>query len=485
MKLKLHHWILIAFLVGLILGIVFEKDHSKLEIQHRKEDKLISQEVSFVKEAHIIVSQGNKIDTIRFSSVKDFLAFFEKSKKDVISVIIGNSIFVDIINITSKKSLIQYIAPLGNLFLRLLSFLALPLVLSSIITGVASLGNIKTLGRIGLRTLSLYLLTTVIAVSLGLLVASIVEPGKKISAETASKISNFEQTSFEEKVKEKRTLDVLDFLVNIVPNNPFKALSNGEMLQIIVFALFLGIGLTYLPPKDSEIVIRFFEGLTKALINLVKIVLYFAPIGVLALIANVVSDFGPSILSTLGFYFLTVLIGLFLHFSIVYSSILILIGKINPVNFIKQVKEALIVAFSTSSSAATLPVTYECVVENLKVPNKIASFTLPIGATINMDGTSLYQAVAAMFIAQFYGLDLALPQVLTILLTATLASVGTAPVPGVGLIMLVMVLQSVGIPEQGIVLIIGVDRILDMLRTVLNVSGDAVVTLAIWKMEKT
>jgi Na+/H+-dicarboxylate symporter len=216
---------------------------------------------------------------------------------------------------------------------------------------------------------------------------------------------------------------------------------------------------------------------------MVKVVLLFAPFGVFALIAVAVSDFGVPILSTLGYYMFCVILGLAIQFFVVYSVLIWLFARINPMIFYSGLREAFIVAFTTSSSAATLPVTFQCVEENLGVPNKIASFVLPLGATVNMNGTSLYQAVAAIFIAQFYGLDLSYSQLATILLTSMLAAVGTAPVPGVGIIMLIMVLQSVGIPAQGIGLILGVDRILDMLRTIPNIAGDAVVSLIVWKME--
>lgn len=334
------------------------------------------------------------------------------------------------------------------------------------------------MGKIGLRTIFFYVITTIIAISIGLIVANVISPGKKISDAKRLELFEANKEEIQTKIDQKVEFDFLNFLVEIVPSNPFRAISNGEILQIIFFALFLGIGLTLLPNEKSQFLQKFFDSISDVFVVLVKIVLFFAPVGVFSLIFSTIYDFGIDIILTLLWYVISVVTGYSLHFFVVYSFLLIVARK-SPKEFYNGMKDAFIVAFSSSSSAATLPVTIKCVEENLKVPKKIASFVLPLGATINMDGTSIFQGVASIFIAQVYGIELNFMQQLTIIITALMASIGTSPVPGVGLIMLVMVLQSVSIPIEGIALILGVDRILDMLRTILNVSGDAIVSLCV------
>ncbi|MCX7908943.1 MAG: dicarboxylate/amino acid:cation symporter [Ignavibacteria bacterium] len=484
MKIRIHHWILIAFFLGIITGIIFKTNENAIRITYLFKGK--EQEKSFpeFKLCRIIVKENNIFDTLSFRSKGSLLTFFKKNSSKIFSLEVGDQKLYDIKKIESIESPIKFLSPLGTLFLKLLSFLAIPLVIASMIVGVASIGNIRTLSRIGFRTILFYFITTALAVVIGLVVVNLIEPGKKITQEAKNQIELVDQSFVEEKLQTKGRFDFIDFLVNIVPSNPFKAISNGEMLQIIFFAIFFGIGLTLIEEKKREVVINFFDTVSQVFIRMVKVVLWVAPFGVFALISVAVSEFGVSILSTLGYYMFTVIIGLLILFVFVYSILILVLTRTNPLIFYKGMREAFLVAFTTSSSAATLPVTFQCVEENLKVPNKIASFVLPLGATVNMNGTSLYQCVAAVFIAQFYGLDLTFAQMSTILLTSMLSAVGTAPVPGVGIIMLIMVLQSVGIPAQGIGLILGVDRILDMLRTIPNVTGDAAVSYIVWKMEQ-
>jgi len=482
-KFKIHHWILIAFLLGIIVGIIFKKDENRLLITYGPENKQRSEIVNFTSFAQLVVENNKMHDTISFKDVKKFVKFFGKPNQKVLLAKVDGKIFEYVRELKFADSPLKFLSPFGTLFLKLLSFLAIPLVISSMIVGVASLGNIKTLGRIGSRTILFYIITTGFAVTIGILVAITIRPGEKISPEVKEQIEELSQEVVTEKLKTKGQIDIVDFIVNIVPSNPFKAISNGEMLPIIFFAIFVGIGLTMVESTKSQVVISFFDTISNVFIRMVKVVLLFAPVGVFALIAVAISDFGIPILSTLGYYMFSVILGLTIQFFVVYSILIWLFARTNPLVFYSGLREAFIVAFTTSSSAATLPVTFQCVQENLGIPNKIASFVLPLGATVNMNGTSLYQAVAAIFVAQFYGLDLTFSQMATILLTSMLAAVGTAPVPGVGIIMLIMVLQSVGIPPQGIGLILGVDRILDMLRTIPNIAGDAVVSLIVWKME--
>jgi len=285
--------------------------------------------------------------------------------------------------------------------------------------------------------------------------------------------------------EERRDLEFkfMQEIVKLIPKNPFAAIANAEMLQIVLFALMLGLVLSLIPKSKGEPVIKFFDGLSEAMIKLVDLIMLIAPIGVFALISATVGEFGFDILQTLFWYAATVILGLMIHTLGVYTLIVKLFSKLKVSTFYKGMRKAQTIAFSTSSSAATLPVNMECCQENLGVSKSITSFVLPLGATINMDGTALYQGVAAVFIAQVFGMDLNLMQQLTIVLTATLASIGTAPVPGVGIIMLIIVLKSVGIPEEGIGLILGIDRILDMCRTITNITGDAAVAVAVASSE--
>lgn len=353
------------------------------------------------------------------------------------------------------------VKPLGDLFLRLIKFIIVPLVLASLVVGVASTGDVKQLGRMGGKTVAYYLLTTAFAVSLGLLLGNVMSPGEGLNLKV-------EEASAEA----QEAPSVIDTILNIVPTNPLAALVEGNMLQTIFFALFIGIGISLVGEKAKP-VYSFFEGLAEVMYKITNIVMAVAPVGIFGLVAPTVGEYGLSVLLPLMKVILAVAIGTVLHAFIVYSLSVKIFAKMSPVKFFKGIAPASIVAFSTSSSAGTLPITIKSSEENLGVSKKVSSFVLPLGATINMDGTALYQGVCVLFIAQFYGLDLSVAQQLTIILTATLASIGTAGVPGAGLIMLTMVLTSVNLPLEGIALIAGIDRILDMFRTSLNVTGDA------------
>jgi Na+/H+-dicarboxylate symporter len=300
---------------------------------------------------------------------------------------------------------------------------------------------------------------------------------------TKERLLDTYQDEAKTKIEQNISMNIVEFLVNIVPKNPFKAIADGDFLQIVFFAILTGIFLVQIPKDKSEPVIKFFNGISDAMIVLVEKIMMVAPYAVFTLIAATVAEFGFNILQTLLWYSLTVVLGLAILTFIEYPILLKLFTKINIIKFFRAQRQVIAVAFSTSSSAATLPVTMDVCEKRLGVPNKIASFVLPLGTTVNMDGTALYQAVATMFIAQVYGFDLNLTQQLTIVLTAALAAVGTAPVPGVGLIMLIIVLKSVGVPEEGIALIIGVDRLLDMCRTVPNVIADSLACVVIASSE--
>jgi len=388
----------------------------------------------------------------------------------------------------------DWIAPFGIIFINLLKLIAVPLVLASLITGVASLSDLKKLSRIGGKTIGIYILTTAIAVTIGLVIVNILQPGDTVPDEMKIKLQQTYQnvadskTGAAESVKERGPLQPI---VDMVPSNIMSSTSNNRnMLQVVFFAIFFGIGLIQISEKKARPVLNFFEGLNDVIIKLVDIIMLMAPIGVFALIADTINKVaGDSLanvlelLGSLGYYMFAVILGLIIHMSITYTGILKIFTNMPLKVFFKGIAPAQLLAFSTSSSGATLPVTMERCEDELGVSEEVSSFVLPLGATINMDGTALYQAVAAVFIAQTLGMDLTLGAQVTIVLTAVLASIGTAAVPGAGIIMLVIILEAIGVPSQGIALILGVDRILDMMRTTINVTGDASVAVFIASTE--
>jgi Na+/H+-dicarboxylate symporter len=391
--------------------------------------------------------------------------------------------FEHVSSVGKVPTIATWIKPVGTLFIRLLMFVAIPLVVSSLIVGASSLGDLRKVGRIGARTILLYMVTTAVAITIGLALVNLIEPGRQLAVESRGRLMAEFEGTIEPRIEQETSLDLVDTILEIVPTNPMEAMAEGNMLQIVFFALLVGVSLTVIAPEKAQHVIGFFDGVSDVMVRVVGMIMYIAPYGVFALIAATVAEFGFDILGTLGWYAVTLLLGFAVHLFGTIALLVRTMGGMSPIRFFRSLRPVMLIAFSSSSSAATLPVTMETCERRLGISKRITSFVLPLGATINMDGTSMYQAVAAVFIAQVYGLDLALPQQLTILLTAVLASIGTAPVPGVGIVMLIIVLRSVGIPEEGIALILGIDRILDMCRTVLNVSGDAAVTTVIARME--
>jgi Na+/H+-dicarboxylate symporter len=388
----------------------------------------------------------------------------------------------------------DWIAPFGTIFIRLLKFIAVPLVLTSLITGVASLSDLKKLSRIGGKTISIYIVTTAISVTIGLVTVNLLQPGNKVPYEMQDKLQKTYETDASyrsdsaQQVKERGPLQLF---IDMVPSNFFEAASNNRnMLQIVFISMLIGIGLVQIPKKKSKPVLDFFEGLNDVIIKLVDIIMLIAPLGVFSLIAQTINKVAgddpeqvAELLGALGFYMLAVIVGLVIHLSITYTALLKFYVKMPLKTFFTGIGPAQLLAFSTSSSGATLPVTMERCEDELGVSEEVSSFVLPLGATINMDGTALYQAVAAVFISQAIGLDLSLLDQLTIVVTTVLASIGTAAVPGAGIIMLVIILEAIGVPSTGIALILGVDRILDMLRTVINVTGDATIAITIASSE--
>lgn len=379
----------------------------------------------------------------------------------------------------------NYIKPFGTIFINLLKLIAIPLILASLIKGVSDLKDISKLSKMGGRTIITYMFTTVIAVIIGLVLVNLIKPGNSISNETRLELIEAYSSNTEEKreaANKQKSAGPLQALEDIVPDNVFKSFtSNKNMLQVIFFALFFGIGMILLPEKKVSPVKEFIDSLNTIILKLIDLIMLSAPYGVFALLATLVVE-APSLelFAALGLYSVTLLIGLTLMILVYAVIVKLLTGK-SPGEFFKGIAPAQLLAFSTSSSAATLPVTMECVEKNLGINKEVSSFVLPIGATINMDGTSLYQGVAAVFIAQAFGLDLDLSSQLGIILTATLASIGTAAVPSAGIVMLVIVLAQAGIPEAGLALIFAVDRPLDMCRTIVNVTGDAAVSTIVNK----
>ena len=379
----------------------------------------------------------------------------------------------------------DWVKPIGTIFINSLKLIAMPLILGSLIKGVSDLKDISKLSRMGGRTLIIYICTTVFAVLIGLALVNTISPGNSIKEETRNDLilayeegAKLKQNAAEEQLE----AGPLQALVDLVPENIFDATTeNKNMLQVIFFAIFFGIALILIPQEKARPVKEFFDSFNSVILKLIDFVMLAAPYGVFGLLASLVVE-SPSIdlFKALGMYAITLIIGLFLMI-IVYAIIVKLFTNLNPFSFIRGISPAQLLAFSTSSSAATLPATMDCVENNLSVDKEVSSFVLPIGATINMDGTSLYQAVAAVFIAQTFGMDLSFGTQMGIVLTATLASIGAAAVPSAGMVMLVIVLSQAGIPEAGLALIFAVDRPLDMCRTITNVTGDAAVSMLVAK----
>ena len=382
-----------------------------------------------------------------------------------------------------KEFIKDWIKPFGTIFINSLKLIAIPLILAALIKGVSDLKDISKLSKMGGRTIAIYIVTTVIAVSVGLVLVNLIKPGNSISDKTRTElVDGYSDNTkkYKDQASKQEESGPLQALVDLVPQNIFAAAtSNRNMLQVIFFAVFFGIGPILIPEEKGKTVKSFFDGFNEVILKMVDLIMLAAPYGVFALLAALIAE-SPSVdlFKALAWYALTVVLGLALMI-VIYNILVFVFTKKRPSFFMKAISPAQLLAFSTSSSAATLPVTMERVTEHIGVEEEVASFVLPIGATINMDGTSLYQAVAAVFIAQAFGMDLSFGTQLGIIATATLASIGSAAVPGAGMVMLVGVLGYAGIPEAGLALIFAVDRPLDMCRTVVNVTGDAAVSMLV------
>jgi Na+/H+-dicarboxylate symporter len=421
---------------------------------------------------HFLASQGGRFSALILIVYRRLR--MKLSTKIIIALVAGGitGLLINLFIPGIFPGLDQYVfSPLGKIFLNMINMLVVPIVFFSITLGTAGLGDPKKLGRIGVKTVSFFLFTTTLAICIALSLAYFLEPGSVGQFDTSN-------ISFEA----KEAPPVSETLLNIIPTNPVKAFTEGNMLQIITFSIFVGFGLTMLGNKTKGLLNLVEQG-NELMMFLVNLVMKFAPYGTFGLIVSAVGSQGLGAIKAMGLYMTIVILALILHAVLVYGGSVALLAKKSPLWFFKGFAPAMSIAFSTSSSSATLPVSMETAQKNLKVPEQISSFVQPLGATINMDGTAIMQGVATIFIAQIFGVDLTFTQIVTVVLTAVLASVGTAGVPGVGLIMLAMVLNSVNLPVEGIALIIGIDRLLDMARTAVNSTGDAACALIVAETE--
>ena len=393
-------------------------------------------------------------------SVKIFIAL-------VLSVVVGL-----IAGAPAVPFIKWWIAPIGTMFINLIKMMIVPVVFSSLIVGMTSIGDTKKLGRIGVKTVAIYLVTTAIAILIGFAVAGLFHPGLGLSITNGTE------------VKVKEAPSIMQVFVAMIPANPIASMAKADILPTIVFALFIGVGIIQVGGKRSEQLISFFDACAEVCYKVIAMIMAISPIGVFCLLLPVVAENGPSVLLPLLSVIACMAIGSVIHAVGVYSTLARVWGGHSPIAFFKGMSEAMMIAFTTCSSAGTLPVNMKNVQEKLGVSREVTSFVLPLGATINMDGTSVYMGVCSLFIANVFGIDLSFGQMAMIVLTGTLASIGTAGVPGAGLIMLAMVLESVGLPLEGLGLVAGIDRILDMFRTCLNITGDAAVACVINETEK-
>jgi proton glutamate symport protein len=487
-KFPLHIQILIGFVLGIAFGAVFKVDHHYISVTHKSGTAEIKNwnEVLFVK-------GDSALKTFGANSQAGIIKYFESLQKDKklsgIKLIAKfpdtneSPVYEEIKSVTRKSSIGVDIKPFGEIFIRLLNMIAVPLVLASLIVGAASLHDIKHIAKLGGKLLTLFLLTGCISVAIGQILAVTIQPGTKMPPEAKTQLLEAYKDEVIISPNAEYKVDLVDFMVNIIPKNPFKGLADGDFLQIVFFAILAGLVLCYLPKEKSKPVIQFFEGLTQAMIKMVEYVIKIAPLAVFALISATVAEFGFEILGTLFWYAFTAILSMLIVAFGLYPALVKIFAKISPVKFYLAQRQVFAVGFTTSSSSATLPVTIDVTENKLGVPNKIASFVLPIGTTINKDGTALYQAVAAIFIAQVYGFELSFAQQITIFITCVITGAATAPVAGAGLIMLVVVLKAVGLPEEGIALIVGIDRLLNMCRSTVNVLGDTTASVIMAKSE--
>lgn len=385
----------------------------------------------------------------------------------ILSVVVGLTLGPD-----SAPWVKQWIAPVGTIFINLIKMMIVPVIFSSLVTGMTGLGDLKKLGRIGAKTFFIYMGTTAVAILLGFASAFLIQPGVGLDmgAATAPEI--------------KAAPTFMQVLVSMIPANPIASMAKAEILPLIVFSIFIGSGIIAVGGKKGMFLTNLFDAFAEVCYKIISMIMRLSPIGVFCLLVPVVVTNGPKVLLPLLSVIIAAALGSIAHGLVVYTPIIAFLGKMNPARFYKAMSEAMMIAFTTCSSAGTLPVNMKNLIEKLKVKKEVVSFVLPLGATINMDGTAVYMGVCALFVANVYGVPLTMNQMIMIMFTGTLASIGTAGVPGGGLIMLAMVLQSANLPLEGIALVAGIDRVLDMFRTTLNITGDAAVAVAVDHSEK-
>ncbi|NLI10316.1 MAG: dicarboxylate/amino acid:cation symporter [Elusimicrobia bacterium] len=464
MKIPFHFKVLIGFILGILFGLYFKND-KVLEIKINEDVKIIkdiesislcSHECLEFKQAEIkkeIINLDKKIKSKDFKT----LSFKFSGREEIFSI-------QDIKYLKVKKNIYDLFEVIGKIFIRLLQMISVPLVVASLISGVGSIGDMNKFKKMAFLTFSFYFVSTVAAIVLGLVLVNLFKPGVSDS---------FTASSFAFSSAVNAGFDLKTFLIDMVPQNPFKAIAENNMLQIIFFSIFVGVVLNSSDKEKVKTFLSLTDTVSEIMIKIVINVMKIAPMAVFCLISSVIADAGSDMIRKMFFYMGVVIGGLLIYLFGFYSIYIKFLSKTSVFEFFKGVKDVMAVAFGTSSSAAALPVNFECCEQNLKVPKSVTGFVLPLGATVNMNGTAMYQAIAAVFIAQIYGINLSLYQQTVIVVMAVAAAVGSSPIPGVGIIMLVMILNSVNIPIDGIGIIIGVDRILDMFRTVVNVTGDS------------
>ena len=487
MKLKLWHWILLGMAAGIVVGAILAQLPPAFDATLDGLRVTKAPEGAALKEGDVILKVG-AVPVATADALAKALA--DSAGRDVELAVSrgGQEVkFKAKPDHAARRFALDFTDTVGAVFIGLIRVVMVPLVIASLVVGMASIGNPRKLGRIGLKALSYYLVTTALAVSFGLACVNAIKPGKWLPKEQAEKLKKDYAGSAESTKSSatnvQKSWTTWTFVKSIFPTNIVKAMTEEQMLPIIVFALLLGFCAMLLPPATSKPFLDATASFSDVMLKMVEVIMWLAPIGVFALMAKVILASGLSILGTLAGYALAVMLGLAIHFFAVYSLTVKLFSRLRIVDFWRGLRDVFITAFSTSSSAATLPVNMRSCRQRLNIPPTITSFVLPLGCTVNMDGTAVYQGVAAVFIAQVYGMDLTAGQQLSIILTATLASIGTAPVPGAGMVMLAVIMTPLGIPAEGLALIFGIDRFIDMFRTVLNVTGDAACTVMVASTE--
>lgn len=462
-KVALHWQILIALILAIVYGLIFTTSYQLTNQSYK--------ELGMNRSTALVMEQLHQLDGEVFHSKTEFIG----AVSEVLTTAQVEALAPVLIKAAYHNPPVYYISWMGDLFIRALKMLIIPLILSSLISGITSIGSGSNLGRLGLKTMAYYVATSLLAIVTGQLLVNLFKPGVGANIDFAEKVEGL--------VENQKS--VVDIIVDIVPGNIVTAMANNEMLSVIFFAILFGFFITKVSKKHSDVLQDFFNAIFDVMMKVTMFIIRFTPLGIFGIVAKTVSDQEDlgGLVASMGMYMLTVILALAIHASITLPILVKTIGKANPIKHFRNMTTPLLTAFSTSSSGATLPLTMQAVEDNSGVSNKISSFTLPLGATVNMDGTALYECIAAMFIAQAYGVELGFMDQMIIVFTALLASIGAAAIPMAGLVMITVILTAVGLPLEGVGLIIAVDRILDMFRTSVNVWSDSCGAVIIAKSE--